>query len=135
VAYVLGVRGANDVLASFSTNGLTNALFSLGCLSNQWTASIISTNSSHRGLGTHALIPSRITRDASLRLIDAVGIEAIGGNLELYVGGYQIPSSSVYYSATGKWYYETPNAMTWPNAEAFCQKTDGNRAHLDTAPD
>jgi hypothetical protein len=125
-AYVLGVRGTNDVLASFSTNGLTNALFSLGCLSNQWTATVLSTNSSHQGIGTQTLVPSRITRDASLRLIDAGGIEIIGGNLELLVGGYQIPSNSVYYPGSGKWYFQTPTAMEWPDAERYSQSLGGN---------
>jgi YD repeat-containing protein len=124
-AYVLGVR-STDVLCSFATNGQDGALYSLAYSGGTWNQTVVSTNSSHRGLGTHALVPSRIKRDASLRLIDGGGIQIIGGSLELFVGGYLIPSNSVYYSATGKWYYQTPSAMSWPTAEAFCQNVGGN---------
>jgi YD repeat-containing protein len=124
-AYVLGVRSV-DVLASFATNGLDSALYSLTYSNGIWNQTILSTNTSHRGLGSLALMPSRIALDASMRLIDSGGIEMIASNFELYVNGYQVPSNSVYNPATQKWYYETPSAMDWPNAEAFCQNLGGN---------
>ena len=124
-AFVLAAR-STDILCSFATNGLDGALFSLAYSNGLWSQTILSTNSSHRGLGSDAIVPSRIPRDASLRLIDSGGIEVIAGNLELFVGGYEIPSNSVYNPATQKWYYETPGEMDWPSAEAFCQELGGN---------
>ena len=77
-AFVLGVRAA-DVLGSFATNGLDGALFSLAYSAGAWGQTSVSTNSSHRGLGTHGRILAQNDEDSSLRLVDAGGIEVISG--------------------------------------------------------
>jgi len=76
VAYVLGVRPNNDVLASLSTtNALDQSLYSLTASNGTWIAQSLSTNTSHRGLGTLAFSAANNMTASGLRLLDAGGIQ------------------------------------------------------------
>ena len=124
-AYVLGVRSA-DVLGSFSTNGLNAALYSL-CYSNgAWSQTIISTNSSRRGLGTHGAVFSRIIRDSSVRLLDMGGIETVAGIPDYYKDNIQLPSTTLYNPTTGKYHFLTPSPRSWSAAESYFASYHGN---------
>jgi YD repeat-containing protein len=127
-AFVYGVRQNGDLLASFATNGLDGALFSLIVANTNgvWSAQVISTASSHRGLGTHALVPSRVVRDASARLIDNGGIEIIEGTNELFSGVSDIPTNAAFNPATGKWYLQTQQPLSWNAAQSYFGALGGN---------
>lgn len=134
-AFVLGVRGTNDLLGSFATNGLDGALFSLSITNANeiWGSQILSTNAGNRGLGTHGLLPSRIVRDASIRILDSEGIEIIGGNQELLISDVIIPSDAIYNSSTGKWYLETPDPMNWDSAQGYFSSLGGNLVTISSS--
>ncbi len=117
-AFVLGVR-STDVLGSFATNGLDGGLYSLAYTNGVWNQTLISTNSSHRGLGTHGQVFAQHNKDSSLRLLDAGGIEINGGNTELYTDGILLPQGLIQYSGTGKWHFATPTAMTYLAASNY----------------
>lgn len=126
VAFVLGIRNTGDLLVNCSADGLDAALFSLVYSTNgTWNRSVVSTNASHRGLGTHGLLMSRTWRDASMRLLDKGGIETVAGNLEIYVSDFQIPTNSIYNPASQKWYFPTP-VGTWGEAQGYCASFHGN---------
>ncbi len=117
-AYVLGVRSA-DVLCSFATNGLDSALYSLAYSNGVWNQIILSTNSSHRGLGTHGAVFAQHSSDSSLRLLDAGGIEIIGGNAQLYTDNILLPQGTIQDTNTGRWHFVTPTAMTYSAASNY----------------
>jgi YD repeat-containing protein len=117
-AFVLGVR-STDVLGSFATNGLDGGLYSLVYTNGVWNQTVISTNGSHRGLGTHGQVFAQHAKDSSLRLLDAGGIEINGGNTELYTDGILLPQSLIQYSGTGKWHFATPTVMTFLGASNY----------------
>jgi YD repeat-containing protein len=117
-AYVLGVR-STDVLGSFATNGLDGGLFSLTYASGVWNQTVISTNSSHRGLGTHGAVFARTFRDSSVRLLDAGGIETFAGIPDFYKDNIQLPSSTLYNPTTGKYHFLTPSPRSWSAAESY----------------
>ncbi len=125
-ASVLGVRQNGDLLASLNSGGSAGALYSLSYSNGVWSSALVSTNRSGQGPGTHGLVHSRITRDASLRLVESGAIEVIGGDSEIFVNGIQIPTNSVFNSATGKWYIETPTRMTWQEAQDYFRSLQGN---------
>ena len=92
-AFVLGVRGGNDLLASYApTNGVEGGLHSLAFLTNIWTSSPLGTNTSHRGLGTIGDFAS--TARLPLRLLDSGGIDY--GAIQ-YIGGAVSADSLVAY--------------------------------------
>jgi len=79
VAYVLGVTSNSGVFAILSpTNTPDQSLFSLTLTSNSWSALSISTNSSHRGLGTVSVMSRVNSTPSTVRLLDAGGVEEIG---------------------------------------------------------
>jgi len=117
-AFVLGVR-SGDVLGSFATNGLDGALFSLTRSNGVWSQTVISTNASHRGLGTHGKVFAEHPMDSSLRLLDAGGIEVIGGSTELYTDNILLPAGMVQDPGTRKWHFTTPTAMTFDAASNY----------------
>jgi YD repeat-containing protein len=129
VAYVLGVRPNSDVLVNLSTtNGLDQSLYSLAVSNGTWIAQSLLINSSHRGLGTVALTSSNDTQGTSLRLLDS-------GGIQLGDKSYQSTLTNVVIvkrSDTNLWYFMTPMATTWSNAQAYARQYDGN---LATIPD
>lgn len=117
-AFVLGVR-STDVLGSFATNGLDGGLYSLAYTNGVWNQTLISTNSSHRGLGTHGQVFAQHTKDSSLRLLGAGGIEINGGNTELYTDGILLPQGTIQDTNTSKWHFATPTSMTYSAASNY----------------
>jgi YD repeat-containing protein len=125
-AFVLGVRTNYDLLASVATNGLDGALYSLVYSNGAWSQTILSTNGSHRGLGTHGEIFAKYAEDSSLRLLDTGGIEVIGGTIEFYTDGILLPEGMIQNPGTGKWHFQTPSPMSWAAAEAYFTNYHGN---------
>ncbi len=131
-AFVLGIRNTGDLLANYSADGLDGALFSLAFSNGVWGHDILSTNSSHRGLGTHGPVMSRVWRDAGLRLLDAGGIEVVAGDLEVWVGNTELPTNSVYSPVTAKWYFSAPG-LSWDTAQGYAQHYGGNLVTISDA--
>ncbi len=117
-AYVLGAR-SQDVLVSISTNGLNGVLFSLAYSNGIWNQTVLSTNSSHLGLGTHGEVFAEHPKDSSLRLLDTGGVEIIGGTTELYSANALLPSGMIQDPGTGKWHFSTPTPMTFSSASNY----------------
>ncbi len=120
VAYVLGVRSDNDILAHLSpTNAPNQSLFSLVLSDVAWNARSVDTNASHRGLGSFALRTSNDPSGTSLRLID-------NGKLQFGPSALILPTDAVFRSDYGAWYWLTDTATTWSNAELRAQQYGGH---------
>lgn len=84
-AFVAGIRQNGDLLVNLGTNSALGQLWSLTfsnavvASNSAWNMSLVSTNSSHRGLPTHG--PIALTNDSPLRLLDTNGIEVISTNI------------------------------------------------------
>lgn len=120
-AFVLGVRGP-DVLVSLATTNAPDGSLSAVNFTTNWSLFLMDTNASHRGLG---IVANLRTNQTSLRLLDSGGIQT-GHAMPL-------PTNSVYRAASGSWFFVTPVAMTWSNAESFAQTYGGHLASIADA--
>ena len=126
VAYVLGVRSNNDVLAHLSlSNAPDQALFSVTMSNATWQTRMVNTNTSHRGLGCGAFLGAMASQTQPLRLLDGAGIQ--------YFVGEVVPSNSINRPGTASWYLLTPTAMTWSNAESYARQAGCDLATVDDA--
>jgi hypothetical protein len=91
-------------------------LYRINFLTN-WNVSLVDTNISHRGLGT---VSSVGASPASLRLLDSGGIQMDNAGFE--------PTNFVYRADNGMYYFLTPSATTWSNAESYATSLGGNLA-------
>lgn len=124
-AFVIGVRAGNDLLASLSpTNGTDGALYSFIYSDLVWNQFLVSSNSSHRVSGTIGTVLGGISRQAGFRLLDSGGIEISDIGKEFLNNRSLIPSNSVYYSKSDKWYFTTPTSE-WSPAESACESQGG----------
>ncbi|MBM3880181.1 MAG: C-type lectin domain-containing protein, partial [Verrucomicrobia bacterium] len=132
-AFVGGVRRTGDLLVNFATNGMAGTLWSLAFSNAAWSASLVSSNGSHRGAVTHGPIPSRVIRDASIRLLDAGGIEVIGGDFEAAKDGIVLPTNAIPNDATGKWHFNTPRQTTWDEAQNYFTNYHGSLVTINSS--
>ena len=124
-AFVGGIRQAGDLVARLGANGTTGVLWSLTFSNTAWVSTLISSNASHRGLPNVGRVFSHHFRDASLRLLDAGGIEVNAGITEWYKDDILLPQGPVLNPATGNWHFQTPTAMTWPQASNYFAQFHG----------
>lgn len=132
VAAVFGIESGGALLTTFSTNGIDAGLFSLSFSSNGWNQTLLSSNRGDRSLGVLGKVWSRILRDASVRLVNTNQVELIAGDREAVKNGLLLPSNWLFNPATGKYYFQSTNLVTWNDGESFAQQYG---AHLVTISD
>ncbi len=134
-AFVIGVRANNDLLASLSaTNGQDGALYSFVYSNPVWNQFLVSSNGSHRISGNIGTVLGGVSRQAGFRLLDGGGIEISGLGKEFLNNRSLIPSNSVYYAKSDKWYFQTTPNLDWFTAESACQAQNGSLVTI-SSPD
>ena len=79
VAYVVGVRDGQDVVASLdTTNNPAQCLVNLIPSTTNWAVSVLNTNTSHRGLGLLVSTNEASPASTPVRLLDTGGIQIHG---------------------------------------------------------
>jgi hypothetical protein len=61
----------------------------------------------------------RAASNSAVRLLDTGGIEIFAGIPDYYKDNIQLPPTTIYNPATGKYHFSTPSQMTWPGSEAY----------------
>ncbi len=117
-AFVLGVRAGENLLVSLAPSGTPYYLSFAG---SSWTLTLAESSTSQRGLGTvttpglHGL-PTR-----GVRLLNAGGIQVLGDES-------LVPADAIWNGDYLRWFFLTPSAMTWDDAQAYARLMDGNLA-------
>ncbi len=127
VAYALGVRAGRDVLASFAqTNALPGTPYYLLFTGNTWTLTRAATNTSQREIIT--VTPPGLSAQSSraARLLDA-------GGLEVLCDESVLPTNAVRNAAYARWFFLTPNSLSWEAAQSYARGFSGNLATADDA--
>jgi hypothetical protein len=127
---VLGIRGGTNLLVCISTNGIDGGLFALSSTNGLWLSTVESTNRSDRAVGTIDPVWSRFFRDASVRLLTSNRVEIIAGEREALKNGFLLPTNWVFNPATGKFYFQSTNALNWDDGEIFAQSYGSHLATL-----
>ena len=119
IAQVIGVNSSGVLGLLSPASQAADGIYRATVTSDTWsTPAVVSSSAGKRSWATPV-------SSGAARWLDAGGIEVNGGSPPLALGAVRNP-------ATGSWYFLSPTAVSWPNAEGYATQNGG---HLVTIND